>query len=45
MAEKYYIVYMYYIFIHLPVHGHLGCCHVLAVVSSVIIGCMYFFEF
>ena len=35
MAESYSIVYMYQIFlIHSSVIGHLGCCHVLAMVNS-----------
>ena len=34
MAEYYSIVYMYYIFIHLSVDGHLGCFHDLAIVNS-----------
>ena len=37
MSNKYSIVYMYHIFfIHLPVDGHLGCFHVLAIVNSAI---------
>ena len=27
-------IYMYHLFIHLPVGGHLGCLHVLAIVNS-----------
>ena len=35
MAEWYFIVHMYHIFlIHLSVDGHLGCFHVLAIVNS-----------
>ena len=34
MTEYYSIVYMYHIFIHSSVDGHLGCFHVLAVVNS-----------
>ena len=35
MAEYYSIVYMYHIFfIHSSVDGHLGCFHVLAIMSS-----------
>ena len=35
MAEEYFIVYMYYIFlVHLSVDGHLGCFRVLAIVNS-----------
>ena len=34
MAESYSIVYMYDIFIHSSVDGHLGCFHVLAIVNS-----------
>ena len=34
MAEHYFIVYMYHnFFIHSSVDGHIGCFHVLAVVS------------
>ena len=34
MAEWYSIEYIHHIFIHSSVDGHLGCCHVLAVVNS-----------
>ena len=34
MIEFYFIVYMYHIFIHSPVNGHLGFFHVLAIVNS-----------
>ena len=34
MVEWYSIVYVYHIFIHSSVDGHLGCFHVLAIVSS-----------
>ena len=35
MAEQYSIIYMYHIFfLHSPVHGHLGCFHVLGIVNS-----------
>ena len=34
MTEFYFIVYMYHIFIHSPVNGHLGFFHVLAIVNS-----------
>ena len=35
MAEQYSIVYTYHnFFIHSSVSGHLGCCHVLAIVNS-----------
>ena len=34
MAEQYPIVYMYYIFIHCSVDGHLDCFRVLAIVNS-----------
>ena len=34
MAEQYSIVYMDRIFIHPSVAGHLGCFHVLAILSS-----------
>ena len=35
MAESYSIVYMYHIFsIHSTTDGHVGCCHVLAIVKS-----------
>ena len=34
MAEYYFIVYMYHILIHSSVIGHLGYCHVLAIVNS-----------
>ena len=34
MAEQYFIVYMYNVFIPSPVTGHLGCFHVLAIVNS-----------
>ena len=34
MAEQYFIVYMYHVFIPSPVTGHLGCFHVLAIVNS-----------
>ena len=34
MAEYYAIVYMYRIFIHSSVDGHLGCSHVLAIINS-----------
>ena len=38
MSEQYSIVCMYHIFfIHSPVNGHLGCFHVLTIVSSVAI--------
>ena len=33
-ARWYSIVYMYHIFIHLPVDGHLSCFHVLPIVNS-----------
>ena len=35
MAESYFIVYMYHIFIHSSVDGHLGFLHVLVIVNSV----------
>ena len=33
-------------FVHSPVHGHLGCFHVLTIVNSALwtLGCMYFFQ-
>ena len=34
MPESYPIVYMYHIFVHSSVDGHLGCFRVLAVVNS-----------
>ena len=34
MTEQYSIVYMYHIFIHSSVDGHLGCFHILAIVNS-----------
>ena len=34
-AEQYSIIYMYHIFIHSSVDGHLGCFHVLAIVNSI----------
>ena len=35
MAESYSTVYVHHdLFIHSPVRGHLGCFHVLAIVSS-----------
>ena len=34
MTELYSTVYMYHNFIHSSVNGHLGCFHVLAIVSS-----------
>ena len=45
MAESYSIVYVYQIFIHSSVIGHLGCCHVLAMVNSAAKpqGCMNLF--
>ena len=43
MTEYYSIVYIYHIFIHLSVDGHLGCFYVLAVVYSAL-GCTYLFE-
>ena len=33
-GEYYSIVYMYHIFVHSSVNGHLGCFHVLAIVNS-----------
>ena len=33
-TEEYSIMYIYYIFIHSSVDGHLGCFHVLAIVNS-----------
>ena len=37
MAEQYSIVYMYHSFlIHLSADGHLGCFHVLAIISSAV---------
>ena len=47
MVEYYSIVYMYHIFFsHLPVDGHLGCFHDLAIVNSAAmnIGYMCVFE-
>ena len=45
MAEQYSIVYVYHIFIHSSVDGHLGCFYVLAIANSAAInvgwGCMY----
>ena len=35
IAEQYCIAYMHHFFIHSSVSGHLGCCHVLAIVNSV----------
>ena len=34
MAEQYSIVYMYHIFTHSSIDGHLGCYHVLAIINS-----------
>ena len=34
MAKQYSIVYIYHIFIHLYVDGHLGCLHILAIVNN-----------
>ena len=34
MNEYYSIVYMYHIFIHSSVDGHLGCFHILATVND-----------
>ena len=34
MAEYYFVVYMYHIFIHSSDYGYLGCFHVLAIVNS-----------
>ena len=34
MAEEYSVVYMYYIFIHSSIGGHLGCFHMLAIVNN-----------
>ena len=34
VAENYSTVYMYHIFIHSSVDGHLGCFHVLTIVNS-----------
>ena len=42
MAEQYFIVYKYHIFIHSSVEGHLGFFHVLA--AAINIGVHYLFE-
>ena len=43
VTEYYFIVYMYHIFfIHLSVDGHLGCFHVLAIITM---GSFVFFYF
>ena len=34
MAEQYSIVYIYHVLIHSSVDSHLGCSHVLAIVTS-----------
>ena len=34
MSEKYSVVFMYHIFIHSSVDGHLDCFHALAAVNS-----------
>ena len=46
MTEQYSIVYMYHIFIHSSVDGHLGYFRVLAIVNSAAMnpGYMYLFE-
>ena len=33
MAKYYFIVCMYHVFIHLSLHGYLGCLYVLPIVS------------
>ena len=34
MTELYFTIYMYHIFIHSSVDGHLGCFHVLVVINT-----------
>lgn len=36
MAEKYSVVHMYYVFKQSPINGHLGCFHVLTIISNTI---------
>ena len=46
MAEYYFIVWMYHIFIHSSVDGYFGCFHVLVIVNSatMTLGYMYLYR-
>ena len=45
MAEWYFIVYIYHIFIHSFVDGHLGSFHVLAVINNVAVNIVVHISF
>jgi len=44
MAESYSIAYIWHIFIHSSIDGHLDCCHILVIMLQGTCRCIYLFE-